>query len=113
MRGLLVLGGIGWALIIVNSLPMVIDSAVLEHAEQVGTYTGLYFLASQAAEVIGPVLAGTFIDLTGRNYRLIFAYAVVLVMIALFLMSKVRRGEGRVAQPEPFPCNRRYSSSVR
>jgi MFS family permease len=57
---LLILGGIGWALIYINSLPMVMD--MVEDA-RVGTYTGLYYLfatglgnsGSQCQRVGGPV----------------------------------------------------------
>src|SRR5262249_38865446 len=77
IRGLLILAGAGWALITVNALPMVLDSAPPDRLEQIGIYTGIYFLATQSAEVIGPVLVGGFLDLTGRNYRFIFAYTLI------------------------------------
>lgn len=101
IRGLLVLGGAGWALIVVNSLPMVLDSAPPDRPERLGAYTGLYYMASQSAEVAGPVLVGGFLDLTGRDYRLIFVYTLVVLVAALALMLPVRRGEGR----QPAPSN--------
>jgi MFS family permease len=101
IRGLLVLAGAGWALIIVNALPMVLDSAPLDGLEQIGIYTGIYFLATQSAEVIGPVLVGGFLDLTGRNYRFIFAYTLVVLAVALAMLLVVRRGEARVLAEQP------------
>jgi Na+/melibiose symporter-like transporter len=98
IRALLALAGAGWALIIVNALPMVLDSAPPERADRVGASTGLYFLATQSAEVIGPVLVGGFLDLTGRNYRLIFAYTVFVLLLALAALLFVRRGEARAAE---------------
>jgi hypothetical protein len=41
------------------------------------------------------VLVGGFLDLTGRDYRLIFVYTLVVLVAALALMLPVRRGEGR------------------
>ena len=96
IRVLLVIGGAGWAFVVVNSFPMVLDCAPAERAERLGVYTGLYYLASQSAEVIGPVLVGGFLDLTGRNYRLIFVYTLVVLVAALILMSRVQRGESTV-----------------
>jgi maltose/moltooligosaccharide transporter len=95
IRVLLVIAGLGWAHVTVNALPMVLDSAPADRADRVGAYTGLYFLATQSAEVIGPVLVGGFLDLTGRDYRLIFAYTTVALLMALGLLLVVRRGEAR------------------
>ncbi|NOK63341.1 MAG: MFS transporter [Chloroflexi bacterium AL-W] len=96
IRLLLVFGGVGWAFVVVNSFPMVLDCAPAERAERLGVYTGLYYLASQSAEIIGPVLVGGFLDLTGRNYRFIFVYAFVVLLAALILMTRVQRGESPV-----------------
>jgi MFS family permease len=98
IRILLVLAGIGWALIVVNALPMVLDSTPPARSEQIGVATGIYFLATQAAEVIGPVLVGAFLDFTGRNYRLIFVYTLIMLAGALAFLLIVRRGE---ASPAP------------
>ena len=63
---LLVLAGISWALVNVNSLPMVYD---VGGDERIGAFTGLYYLASSIAAVAGPQLVGVLIDLTGKNYQ--------------------------------------------
>lgn len=91
--GLLVVTGIGWSLIVVNAFPMVLDSASPLRLGRSGAYTGLYFLATQSAEVIGPVLVGGFLDLTGRNYRFMFVYTLIVVVVALATLTRVRRGE--------------------
>jgi MFS family permease len=93
IRALLVLAGFAWAIAAVNLLPMVLDSAPEGQMERLGVYTGLYYLASQSAEVIGPVLVGGFLDATGRDYRLMFVYTPVALLVALALMVRVRRGE--------------------
>ena len=47
---ILVVAGFGWAMINVNSLPMVVDMTDDEH---IGTYTGLYYFFSQVAATLG------------------------------------------------------------
>jgi maltose/moltooligosaccharide transporter len=93
IRGLLVLAGAGWSLIVVNALPMVLDCAPRDGVERVGAYTGIYFIATQTAEVLGPTLLGTLLDATGRNFRFIFAYAATALLIGALLMLRVRLGE--------------------
>ena len=64
--GALALGGCAWALVNINSLPMVVDTS--DSDADVGTYTGFYYLASQLAAIAGPVLNGFVIERSG-NYR--------------------------------------------
>jgi maltose/moltooligosaccharide transporter len=93
------LGGMAWALVNVNSLPMVLDTAP---QDRVGTSTGLYYLFSTLAAVAGPITNGWVIDLTGRNYNMIMAVAPFFMVLALLLMLGVRKGEALVA-PEAQP----------
>lgn len=90
---LLVVAGAGWALIVVNALPLVLDHAPRGQSEQVGAATGMYFLATQAAEVLGPLLAGRWLDLSGRDYRFIFAYTAIAVVAAVMMLERVHPGE--------------------
>ncbi|MBN1315807.1 MAG: SLC45 family MFS transporter [Anaerolineales bacterium] len=85
--GLLVLAGICWALINVNSLPMVYD---VGGDERIGAFTGLYYFASNIAAVAGPQIVGLLIDLTGKNYRIMFVFSTFFMILAGFCMSRVR-----------------------
>ena len=87
---LLMIAGLGWALININSLPMVVDLSDLAH---VGTYTGLYYLFSTLAAIIGPNINSWIIQLTGNNFNSIMFVAPIFMIIAFILMSSVRRGE--------------------
>jgi maltose/moltooligosaccharide transporter len=87
---LLALIGIGWALININSLPMVVDVAP---QTELATYTGLYYFASTSAAVLGPFCAGILIDAMGGDYGVIFLIAAVAFACAFLLMLGVRRGE--------------------
>ena len=87
---LLALAGIGWALININSLPMVVDIAP---QNELATYTGLYYFASTSAAVLGPFIAGFLIDALGKDYGVIFLIAPVALAFAFVFMLGVRRGE--------------------
>lgn len=87
---LLIIGGIGWALININSLPMIVD---LTSAARIGTFTGLYYLFSTLSAIVGPNVNGWAIQLTGDNYNIIMILAPVFFAIAFVMMLGVRRGE--------------------
>lgn len=82
------IGGFGWGLVNVNSLPMVVDMTTLE---KVGGYTGLYYFFSQAANIVAPPLAGIFIDWLG--YAALMYFAAVMFVAAVIIVSFVRRGD--------------------
>lgn len=83
----LVPAGFFWALINVNSLPMVYD---VGGDARIGAFTGLYYLASNLAAVGGPQFTGFLIDLTGGNYRVMFIFSAIFMGIAGLCMLRVR-----------------------
>jgi MFS family permease len=83
---LAVMGGF-WALVNINSLPMVYD---LGGESQIGAFTGLYYFASSAAAITGPIVAGNLIDLTGKNYAILWLFSAVFIALAAGLMQRVR-----------------------
>lgn len=90
---LLIIGGIAWSFININSLPMIVD---LTSAARIGTFTGLYYLFSTLSAIVGPNLNGWAIQLTNNNYNIIMALAPLFFFVAFLLISGVKRGE---AQP--------------
>jgi maltose/moltooligosaccharide transporter len=97
--GLILMGaGAAWALININSLPMVVD---MTEAARIGTYTGLYYLFSTLSAIAGPNVNGWIIQLTGRNYNAMMITAPIFMLVALVLMLGVRRGE---ATPQTGPA---------
>ncbi len=97
---ILMVAGAGWALININSLPMVVD---MTSAALLGTYTGLYYLFSTLAAIAGPNVFGWIIKLSGDNYNTIMLFSPVFILVALVLMSGVRRGEATLPV-QPFPA---------
>ncbi|MBN2260114.1 MAG: MFS transporter [Clostridiales bacterium] len=77
-------GGIGWALININSYPLIISQAP---EEEIGTYTGLYYFASSLAAIIGPLIMGFFVDLLG--FGTMFFLAVISFIISYILIKKI------------------------
>ncbi len=92
---LAIMGGF-WALVNINSLPMVYD---LGGAEHIGAFTGLYYLASSAAAITGPIVAGGLIDMTGKNYTTLWLFSALFMAAAIFMMTRVRAQQpGRAVQ---------------
>lgn len=87
---ILMLAGIGWSLININSLPMVVD---LTDPIYIGTFTGLYYLFSTLAAIIGPNLNGWIVRLAGNDYGSIMFAAPVFFGIAFLCMAGVKAGE--------------------
>jgi maltose/moltooligosaccharide transporter len=96
---MLIFGGIGWAFVNINSLPMVVE---LTTAARLGTFTGLYYLFSTLSAIIGPNVNGWAIQLTGNNFNVIMLIAPFFMLTALVLMLGVRRGEATTGQRKAF-----------
>jgi len=77
--------GAFWALVNINSLPMVYD---LSGQKSIGAYTGLYYFASSAAAITGPILAGQLIDLTSPSS--IWIFSAIFMVGAVICMSLVK-----------------------
>lgn len=84
----LVLAGIFWALVNVNSLPLVYDHG---DERRIGAYTGLYYFSSQLAAVLGPTLGGIVVDVLGDQYRWLWLFSFVFMALAFLAMLGVQR----------------------
>ena len=80
--------GLAWASINVNSLPMVVEMC---RGSDIGKFTGYYYTASMAAQVITPVLAGTLLRTVG--YQILFPYAAFFVGCSFVTMLFVKHGD--------------------
>lgn len=83
----LVVAGVFWAMVNVNSLPLVYDFG---DERQIGAFTGLYYFSSQLAAVLGPTLGGVVVDLLGDQYRWMFPFSAVFMALALLVITRVR-----------------------
>lgn len=88
LRALLLIGGVFWALININSYPYVI---ALGKESSIGTRTGIYYIASSLAALTSPPLMGFFVDKLG--YSSLFYVASGGMLIALFFLLGIRDRE--------------------
>ena len=93
MYPIFALAGIGWATINVNSFPMVVE---LARGGDVGKYTGYYYTASMAAQIVAPILSGALYDLFGMR-AMFFSFGTLFVALSFATMFFVRHGD---AKPE-------------
>ncbi len=91
----LVLGGLFWALVNVNSLPLVYDFG---DEGQIGAFTGLYYFSSQLAAVLGPTLGGIVVDVMSDQYRWMFPFSAVFMVLALLVITRIRTVKPAMAQ---------------
>lgn len=90
---LLAIGGLSWALTNINSLPMVVDTSTDER--MLGTFTGMYYIASQLAAILGPAITGWVVDASGGDFRAVFLVGPAFFGLAIVLMLFVSHGESK------------------
>ena len=84
--------GLFVSLITVNDLPLLYD---IGDESRIGANTGVFFVATQSAAVLGPTLSGIGIDI-GGSHRMIFAFAAFWALLAWLVLRQVR-----VVRPVP------------
>ena len=94
---LLGIGGISWALININSYPMVVE---MTSNKGVGKYTGYYYFFSMTAAIVSPILFGYIKDIVGD--RFLFVYASIAMVLAFFFMLLVKHGESKPQAKSAF-----------
>ena len=85
------LAGIGWATINVNSFPMVVE---LAKKGDTGKYTGYYYTASMAAQIVAPILSGLLYDALGMKYTF-FTFGAIFVLFSFITMFFVKHGDSK------------------
>ena len=103
MYPIFALAGIGWATINVNSFPMVVE---LAKGGEVGKYTGYYYTASMAAQIVAPILSGALYDLfdiftDGNGMRYVFfAFGTIFVVFSFITMFFVKHGDAKAEKQD-------------
>ena len=91
MYPIFIFAGIGWASINVNSFTMVVE---LARGGDVGKYTGYYYTASMAAQIVAPILSGLLYDLIGMR-KVFFLFGAAFVVFSFVTMFFVRHGDSK------------------
>jgi len=88
-RLLLLFGGMCWACVNINSLPMVVRIA---GPMKVGAFIGYYYLFSFSSQLVTTPIYGAIRDAVG-HYQSLFVYAAVTFVLAFACLFFVRHGE--------------------
>ena len=94
--------GAAWSLVNINSITVVWQ---LAPDGKIGAYTGVYYLFSALAAITSPVFAGFLFSSTSATfgvfrYVLLFPFALGFMILALFFMTRVKRGEVKLSDEE-------------
>ena len=84
---ILLLGGFCWAMVNVNSLPLLYDYG---DESQIGAYTGLYYFSSQSAAVLGPLMSSALVQSQGSQWRWLWLFSAVFMAFAWLAMRGVK-----------------------
>ncbi len=80
--------GVAWAAINVNSLPMVVEMC---KGADTGKFTGYYYTASMAGQVLTPIMAGFL--MRNVSYKILFIYATLFAFVSFLTMTQVKHGD--------------------
>ena len=94
LYGIFALVGAAWAMINVNSYPMVVE---ISKSGDLGKYTGYYYTFSMAAQIVTPIASGWLLEHVG--YYTLLPYAAVMVALSFVTISLTRHGDSRPQPP--------------
>ena len=83
--------GFGYACVIVNTFPIIWE---MSQGSDIGKYTGYYYTASMAAQIVTPMLVGGIIEKLD-NYGVLFPYAVIMEGLAFLMLMQVKHGDSK------------------
>lgn len=92
--------GMAWAMINVNSYPMVVE---ISKSGDVGKFTGYYYTFSMAAQIATPILSGFLLEHVG--YWTLMPYATLMVAASFITITLTRHGDAK-----PLPANSKLES---
>ena len=86
--------GAAWAMVNVNSYPMVVE---ISKSGDVGKFTGYYYTFSMAAQIATPILSGLLLQHIG--YWTLFPYAAAMVALSFVTISLAKHGDNKPKPP--------------
>ena len=87
--------GIGWALVNINSYPMIVEMA---NKNNVGEFTGKYYTFSMIGQTVTPILVGLIMSFNDSGLRVLYIYSLITMIIAAIIFFFVK--EKKVAIKE-------------
>ena len=90
-----ILIGLSWALVNINSYPMIVEMA---NKNNIGKFTGYYYSASMIAQTLTPILIGIIMSLNDSGLRLLYVYSAFMMILAtvVFLFVKERKSSKEI-----------------
>ena len=90
-----ILIGFSWALVNINSYPMIVEMA---NKNNIGKFTGYYYSASMIAQTLTPILIGIIMSLNDSGLRLLYVYSAFMMILAtvIFLFVKERKSSKEI-----------------
>ncbi|RQD71839.1 MAG: MFS transporter [Tindallia sp. MSAO_Bac2] len=85
ISGIFVLGGLGWALINVQAMPLIADFG---GRDKVGFYIGLYYVFTMIGQMMGPFALGLSMDLIGNQGMFIAGAAFFFLAFIMLWTGK-------------------------
>ena len=85
-----VIVGVGWALVNVNSYPMMVEMAT---GKNIGKFTGYYYGASMLAQSITPILVGLIMSNSNIGLKALYVYACVFMALALLVFIFIKENK--------------------
>lgn len=89
--------GFGYACVIVNTFPIIWE---MSKGSDIGKYTGYYYTASMAAQIVTPMLAGFLIEKVFKSYAVLFPYALCAMGISFLMLLNVKHGDSKPIKPQ-------------
>ncbi len=84
--------GFGYACVVVNTFPIIWE---MSKGSDIGKYTGYYYTASMAAQIVTPTAAGFLIEKVFNSYAVLFPYALCAMIISFLMLLNVRHGDSK------------------
>ena len=85
--------GIGWALINVNSYPMMVE---MSDRGNIGKYTGYYYTSSMLAQSFTPILLGAIIAFVPEiTLRHLFLYSTIMAVLAFVVIFMFKENKNK------------------
>ena len=84
--------GFGYACVIVNTFPIIWE---MSKSGDIGKYTGYYYTASMAAQIVTPIVAGFLIEKVFDSYAVLFPYALCAMVISAVMLLNVKHGDSK------------------
>lgn len=81
--------GFGLIFANVNTLPMVLE---VSSPEDIGKFTGIYYIATMSAQTLGPIFGGLVMDYIGGGSSL-FIFSAICIAVGAVMMLLVKHGE--------------------